>query len=469
MAFHTEGAAVSNSKTANDQMRQSHTNRTGSGGLSRRAFIGGSGALAALAFGNVSAATQTAFAAGGYIYPTSSRTVSDSFADHVARGSVNPGTDYVCPTGTRVVAVKEGTVVGVTNTIGGSGGRMVFIDHPDGSKTDYLHLSSIQVALGAQVAQGQQIALSGGSGNGSETGYGAHLHISLHIGAGAQHATRGGSVDFETYLGGGSSSVPGQLRQVYSTNAGASWQSGDTGLLLNPSQLSAVYMGGSWPQFMMTQEGVLYQVYGTSSGWTLGNTGIASNPASMSAVNMGGNWPAVMSIENSTLFQTVGTSSGWKKLSTGLTLIGQISAVNMGGSWPTIMLAQGGVLYHVYGSTSGWKVASTGIPINGQISAVNMGGGVPQVMAIENGYLYQIWGDAAGWHKQSTGLNLIGQISAVATGTTWPTVMLDQGGAIYRVWADVSGWHVQPTGISGTGRSSAVYLSGGVPQVLKIG
>lgn len=460
---------MDNSETGNGQIRQAHMEQTKGGGLSRRTLIGGSGALAALAFGSTWVAPRTAFAAGGYIYPTSSRRVSDSFADHVARGSVNPGTDYVCPTGTRVVAVKAGMVVGVTNTIGGSGGRMVFIDHPDGSKTDYLHLSSIQVSLGAQVAQGQQIALSGGSGNGSENGYGAHLHLSLHIGAGAQHATRGGSVDFETYVGEGGSSAPGPLRQVYSTNAGASWQSGDTGLLFNPSQLSAVSMGGSWPQLMMTQDSVLYQIYGTSSGWTFGNTGIASNPTSMSAVNMGGSWPAVMSIENSTLFQTVGTSSGWKKLSTGLTLIGQISAVNMGGSWPTIMLAQGGVLYHVYGTTSGWKVASTGIAINGQISAVNMGGSVPQVMAIENGYLYQIWGNAAGWHKQSTGLNLIGQISAVATGTTWPTVMLDQGGAIYRVWADASGWHVQPTGISGTGRFSAVYMGGGVPQVFKIG
>ncbi|ADO68070.1 M23 peptidase domain protein [Stigmatella aurantiaca DW4/3-1] len=460
---------MSHPETDHGRILLSGTEQTTRGGLNRRTLLTGSGALAALSFGGTLMAPRIASAAGGYIYPTSSRRVSDSFADHVARGSVNPGTDYVCPTGTRVVAVKAGTVVGITNTIGGSGGRMVFIDHPDGSKTDYLHLSVIQVGLGAQVAQGQQIALSGGSGNGSENGYGAHLHLSLHVGAGAQHATRGGSVDFEAYVGEGGSSAPGPLRQVYSTNAGASWQSGDTGLLFNPSQLSAVNMGGAWPQLMMTQAGVLYQVYGTSSGWTFGNTGVASNPTSMSAVNMGGSWPTVMSIENSTLFQTVGTSSGWQKLSTGQTLIGQISAVNMGGSWPTIMLAQGGVLYHVYGTTAGWKVASTGISINGQISAVNMGGGVPQVMAIENGYLYQIWGDSAGWHKQSTGLNLIGQISAVATGGTWPTVMLDQGGALYRVWGDASGWHVQPTGIAGTGRFSAVDMGGGAPQVLKIG
>ncbi|EAU63033.1 M23 peptidase domain protein [Stigmatella aurantiaca DW4/3-1] len=239
-----KGTAVSHPETDHGRILLSGTEQTTRGGLNRRTLLTGSGALAALSFGGTLMAPRIASAAGGYIYPTSSRRVSDSFADHVARGSVNPGTDYVCPTGTRVVAVKAGTVVGITNTIGGSGGRMVFIDHPDGSKTDYLHLSVIQVGLGAQVAQGQQIALSGGSGNGSENGYGAHLHLSLHVGAGAQHATRGGSVDFEAYVGEGGSSAPGPLRQVYSTNAGASWQSGDTGLLFNPSQLSAVNMGG---------------------------------------------------------------------------------------------------------------------------------------------------------------------------------------------------------------------------------
>lgn len=43
----------------------------------------------------------------------------------------------------------------------------------------YLHLSVIQVGVGQRVFQGQQIAISGASGFGSNNGYGAHLHLAL--------------------------------------------------------------------------------------------------------------------------------------------------------------------------------------------------------------------------------------------------------------------------------------------------
>jgi len=44
--------------------------------------------------------------------------------------------------------------------------------------TESLHLSQILVGLGATVTRGQLIAISGASGNGSESGYAAHLHVS---------------------------------------------------------------------------------------------------------------------------------------------------------------------------------------------------------------------------------------------------------------------------------------------------
>jgi len=171
------------------------------GPITRRSALVAAGAFTgALAIGLDLFQSESAQAAVSYIYPTRSRQVSDTFAIHQARGSVNPGTDYVCDMKTPVVAVAAGKVVAADSSTGGSGGRVIGIDHDDGSKTDYLHLWSIGVPVGARVSQGQQIALSGASGNGSESYYGPHLHISLHIGPNATHFTTGGSVDFEKYV-----------------------------------------------------------------------------------------------------------------------------------------------------------------------------------------------------------------------------------------------------------------------------
>lgn len=74
------------------------------------------------------------------------------------------GNDIPAPMGTPVVAYKSGTVSFVGDS--GSGGNMVQIDHPDGTKSVYLHLQdgSFQVIPGQTVSQGQQIANVGSTG-----------------------------------------------------------------------------------------------------------------------------------------------------------------------------------------------------------------------------------------------------------------------------------------------------------------
>ncbi|MEY9950767.1 M23 family metallopeptidase [Leifsonia sp. EB34] len=163
--------------------------------VSRRDALLAATALSTLAAvgWRVTDASAPASAAPEYIFPTSVRSVTDNFTAHTRRNppSVNPGTDYACATGTEVVAVKAGRVAGVDNSTSGSGGRMVFLDHLDGTRTEYLHLSSISVAAGQSVQQGQRIAASGATG---EKVDGPHLHISLKI--------NGANVDFEKYVGG---------------------------------------------------------------------------------------------------------------------------------------------------------------------------------------------------------------------------------------------------------------------------
>jgi len=135
--------------------------------------------------------------------------ISDNFGAHQARKSVNPGTDYVVGIGVPVVAVADGVVVGVTTSISGAGGRMVFLDTTsDGYNFDYLHLSRVDVAPGQAVKQGQVVGLSGASGLGKERGYGPHLHFSARVMG--RHGAGGGNFDYEVFLTqqGGNVSAP---------------------------------------------------------------------------------------------------------------------------------------------------------------------------------------------------------------------------------------------------------------------
>lgn len=160
------------------------------GELGRRTLIGGGAALFAafVSFGvDPLLLAPPAAAATDYIYPTTSRTVSDTFAAHIARGSVNPGTDYVCSVGTPVVAVRAGTVTFAADW--GTAGNTVKVDHGAGVTTEYLHNSRFSVGVGTAVSQGQQISLSGNTGSST----GPHLHISLKFG--------GKNVDFQKYVG----------------------------------------------------------------------------------------------------------------------------------------------------------------------------------------------------------------------------------------------------------------------------
>lgn len=147
--------------------------------------------------------------------------ISDNFAAHQARKSVNPGTDYVVGIGVPVVAVADGVVVGTTTSISGAGGRMVFLDTTsDGYNFDYLHLSRVDVSPGQAVKQGQVIGLSGASGKGSERGYGPHLHFSARVMG--RHGNGGGNFDYEVFLTqqGGNAAAPATKAPKAAANPG---------------------------------------------------------------------------------------------------------------------------------------------------------------------------------------------------------------------------------------------------------
>ncbi|MFF5920534.1 peptidoglycan DD-metalloendopeptidase family protein [Streptomyces flavochromogenes] len=86
------------------------------------------------------------------------------------------GVDFMASTGTTIVAVGPGTVYSAGD--GGAYGNQVVIQHADGTFSQYAHLSSISVSAGQTVSGGEQIGLSGATGNVT----GPHLHFEMRTG-----------------------------------------------------------------------------------------------------------------------------------------------------------------------------------------------------------------------------------------------------------------------------------------------
>ncbi|GGP98848.1 M23 family metallopeptidase [Streptomyces roseolilacinus] len=99
------------------------------------------------------------------------------------------GVDFHAPYGSSVVSVGLGTVVEAG--WGGAYGNNVVIRMHDGTYTQYGHLASVGVSVGQTVMPGQQIGVSGSTGNST----GPHLHFEART-----SAEYGSDVDPVSYL-----------------------------------------------------------------------------------------------------------------------------------------------------------------------------------------------------------------------------------------------------------------------------
>ncbi|MET8680310.1 transglycosylase family protein [Streptomyces sp. NPDC004647] len=121
---------------------------------------------------------QQAKSASGFTAPVGDTTIGTPY--HQAGGSwssgYHTGADFPVPTGTPLKSIGAGEVVSAG--WGGSYGNEVVIRHEDGKYSQYGHLSSLSVSAGQSVTGGQQIGLSGSTGNSS----GPHLHFEVRTG-----------------------------------------------------------------------------------------------------------------------------------------------------------------------------------------------------------------------------------------------------------------------------------------------
>ncbi|MEU1056060.1 peptidoglycan DD-metalloendopeptidase family protein [Streptomyces sp. NPDC005876] len=118
---------------------------------------------------------QAAGTSSGYVSPVAGGAVGTPYHQSGSMWSsgYHTGTDFVVPTGTSLKAVGAGTVVSAG--WGGAYGNQVVIKLADGYYAQYAHLSSLSVSSGQTVTAGQQVGLSGATGNVT----GPHLHFEI--------------------------------------------------------------------------------------------------------------------------------------------------------------------------------------------------------------------------------------------------------------------------------------------------
>ena len=95
--------------------------------------------------------------------------------DTVGSSIIHKGTDFHAPMGTNVMAMNDGVVKVVYDSV--VNGNTIVIDHGLGIQTIYLHLSQMNVKVGDSVKAGQAIGLSGDTGYVTQP----HLHLSVKI------------------------------------------------------------------------------------------------------------------------------------------------------------------------------------------------------------------------------------------------------------------------------------------------
>jgi len=107
---------------------------------------------------------------GNFVWPTSFSYISTQFAWW------HPGIDLPNPSAPRVVASDGGTVISAGWPDNYGYGNRVMIDHGNGYRSLYAHLSNVYVSIGQKVSRGQLVGQMGSTGRST----GIHLHYEIH-------------------------------------------------------------------------------------------------------------------------------------------------------------------------------------------------------------------------------------------------------------------------------------------------
>ncbi len=105
-------------------------------------------------------------------WPTSTRTITQYF------GWRHTGLDIASRQSPPIYAAESGTVVDArTSGYNGGYGTMIIIDHGNGLRTLYGHMSKLYVSNGDTVSRGQTIGIMGNTGRST----GPHVHFEVRV------------------------------------------------------------------------------------------------------------------------------------------------------------------------------------------------------------------------------------------------------------------------------------------------
>ncbi|MDX3585847.1 LysM peptidoglycan-binding domain-containing M23 family metallopeptidase [Streptomyces europaeiscabiei] len=169
-----QAASGGTSQSSKPQLSQSST-AAGSSQSSKSADSAKQESKDTQASTSTSSGQSSSSNSSGFSLPIQGATVGTAYktAGSMWSSGYHTGVDFVAPTGTTLKSVGAGTVVSAG--WGGAYGNQVVIKLADGYYAQYAHLSSISVSAGQSVSGGQQIGLSGATGNVT----GPHLHFEI--------------------------------------------------------------------------------------------------------------------------------------------------------------------------------------------------------------------------------------------------------------------------------------------------
>ncbi|MBO3141944.1 M23 family metallopeptidase [Dermatophilus congolensis] len=120
-----------------------------------------------------SSAAQAAVKSFAFAAPVTGTHISSGFG--MRWGRMHKGVDFAGRKGTPIRAVAAGRVTVASNLAGY--GKVVYIDHGDGTQTRYAHLNCFSTKVGERVKAGEKIGELGNTGHST----GPHLHFEVRI------------------------------------------------------------------------------------------------------------------------------------------------------------------------------------------------------------------------------------------------------------------------------------------------
>lgn len=124
---------------------------------------------------NNSSGSNNNYSSGKYAHPLKGAgRISSTYGPRW--GTFHYGIDYAAPAGTPIYAARAGKVIYSAYNNGGYG-KLIIIEHSDGTQSYYAHCSSLYVPVGTKVNQGDRIAGVGTTGDST----GNHLHFEIRV------------------------------------------------------------------------------------------------------------------------------------------------------------------------------------------------------------------------------------------------------------------------------------------------